>query len=146
MRLEALYAVQALVKNNEPLILHAKNLGALPHLMQLLVDPNEDVLVRSRALSTVGSLMDHQTDLQDAFVGAKGLDLMCDVISAARKESNERVQFRAVFTISWLLQNREDLKTLFSKSNSLHTQLRFCAASQNEELKEAAMQMLQLLK
>lgn len=71
VRLAALSGVQLLVKNNEPLILLAKKLGAVPHLMQLLVNPQEDVTVRSRALSSISALIENQPDLQDLFVNAK---------------------------------------------------------------------------
>ncbi len=146
VRFEALYGVQLLVKNNEPLILLAKQVGALPHLMQLLINPAEDAAVRGRALSAISALMELQPDLQDTFVTGKGLELAADVISAARAAGDAKVQFRAVFVLTWLLQNRPDMKIPFRKCNALHTQLRFSQQSKDSiELREAATDLLRLM-
>lgn len=145
IRWEALYGVQLLVKNNEPLILLAKKLGALPHLMQLLPNPTEDVGVKGRALSAISALIDHQPDLQSEFLRSKGLELAAEVISAARALHDEKIQFRTVFGLLWLLQNRPDFNADFRKSTALNTQLRFSQNSTNVELKEAATELLQLI-
>jgi hypothetical protein len=76
---------------------------------------------------------------------AQGLELASDVISAGRAHGDAKIQFRAVFSLMWLLKNRADLTPIFRKCNALHTQLRFSQNSSNVELKEAADECLGLM-
>jgi hypothetical protein len=144
VRLEALAAVQATLKNNDPLKEQAKRLGALPFLLQILTNANEDIAVRSRALSATSALMDHKPELQDAFVQSGGLAVSSDLVGP---DGDARTAFRAAFVLKWLLQNRPDLKGEFVKCGKLIRGLQSRAsAAEESDAKETAAEFLQLLK
>ncbi len=144
IRLEALTAVQASLKNNEPLQEQAKRLGALPFLLQILVNVNEDVIVRSRALSAASALSEHKPELQDAFVRSGGLVMASDLVGP---QADLRTAFRAAFVLKWLLMNRSDFKDEFLKCEKFVDGLRLrAAAAEDSDAKEIAAEFLELLK
>ncbi len=144
VQLEALIAVQATLKNNDPLKEQAKRLGALPFLLQILVNGKEDLAVRFRALSATSALIDHVPDLQDAFVGGGGLDVASDLLGDA---ADDKTVSRTAFLLKWLLQTRPDLKAAFVKTPGLVSDLqRQAANSKSVDVKELSTEFLELLK
>ena len=144
LQLPALTAVQLCLKNNAPVKLKTKNLGGLPHLMHILIDgTSNDLEVRGRALSAISALIDFDRDLQDVFVSAGGVDVASNLLVP---ENQEKLVFRALFVLRWLLSNRPDLVKGFLGSKSLVEHLQRLKGSANVELNEIATDFYDLLK